>query len=105
VTPPPPPRPAPTPPAPATPEPGGEISESEAGSTLRRYINSSNYYDGVSGDCLSIRGHGYSNVGYTFSVWDGCVSGGGSRMLGRWRVDSKTREVFRQREDGRFLRP
>jgi hypothetical protein len=92
-------------PAPATPAPTGEISEAEAGSTLRGYINSSNYYDGVSGNCLSVRSHGYRNVGYTFSVWDGCVSGGGSRMLGRWRVDSKTREVFRQRDDGRFLRP
>ena len=90
---------------PPPPAPREEISEVEASSTLRGYITSSNYYDGVSSTCLSIRGQGYRNVGYTFSVWDSCVSGGGSRMLGRWRVDAKTREVFRQREDGRFLRP
>lgn len=96
------PRPAPSTPAPAQ---TGEISETEAASTLHGYITSRNYYDGVSGNCLAIRSHGYRNVGYTLSVWDGCVSGGGSRMLGRWRVDSKTREVFRQRDDGRFLRP
>jgi hypothetical protein len=101
-----PPTPAPRPSTPApAPAPREEISEVDASSTLRGFISSRSYYDGVSSSCLSIRGHGYRNVGYTFSVWDSCVSGGGSRMLGRWRVDSKTREVFRQREDGRFLRP
>lgn len=92
------------PPAPR-PEPSGEISESEASSILRGHLAGSNPYDGVSGSCLQVRSLGYRNVGYTFSVWDACVEGGGSRMLGRWRVDSKTREVFRQRDDGRYLRP
>ena len=91
-------------PAPA-PARTGEISDAEGAATLRSYINSNSYYEGVSGDCVQVRSQGYSNVGYTYSVWDGCVSGGGSRMLGRWRVDSKTREVFRQQGDGRFLRP
>lgn len=80
-----------------------EISETQAAATLSGSIGGA--YEGVSRDCLQIRSHGYKNVGYTFSVWDACVSGGGSRMLGRWRVDSKTREVFRQREDGRYLKP
>ncbi|HYO77482.1 MAG TPA: hypothetical protein VE010_13555, partial [Thermoanaerobaculia bacterium] len=93
------------PPQQASQTPSGEISDAQAAATLRGFIASSNYYDGVSGDCVQVRSHGYRNVGYTFSVWDGCMAGGGSRMLGRWRVDSKTREVFRQREDGRFLRP
>lgn len=97
ITPPPPaPRPAPV--------QTGEISESEAAGTLSSFVRSNNPYDTRS-DCLQIRSHGYRNVGYTFSVWDACVEGGGSQMLGRWRVDSKTREVFRQRGDGRFLRP
>jgi hypothetical protein len=101
TVPPPPPaaRPAPSP------SPSGEISDSQAAATLRSYITSNSYYEGVSGDCVQVRSQGYSNVGYTYAVWDGCVAGGGSRMLGRWRVDSKTREVFRQREDGRYLRP
>jgi hypothetical protein len=104
------PQPAPTP-APVQPAPtpapsaGGEISEGEATNVLRGFITSRNYYDGVSPECVQVRGSGYRNVGYGFTVWDGCVSGGGSRMLGRWRVDSKTREVFRQRDDGRYLRP
>ncbi len=102
-TPPAAPAPAPRPaPAPAR---TGEISDAEGAATLRSYINSNSYYEGVSGECVQVRSQGYSNVGYTYSVWDGCVSGGGTRMLGRWRVDSKTREVFRQQGNGRFLRP
>jgi hypothetical protein len=104
-------QPRPTPvqphPAPAPPprdERAEEITDSEALSTLRGYLASNNPYD-TSGDCLQTRSMGYKNVGYTFSVWDSCVEGGGSRMLGRWRVDSKTREVFRQGDDGRYLRP
>lgn len=95
--------PPPASPAPA-PAPSSEISESEAAATLSSYVRSNNPYD-TRGDCLQVRSQGYRNAGYTFSVWDACVSGGGSRMLGRWRVDSKTREVFRQSDDGRYLRP
>jgi hypothetical protein len=78
-----------------------EISESEATLTLRHHLASANPYD-VSPNCLQIRSAGYRNAGYTFSVWDACVEGGGTRMLGRWRVDAKTREVFRQNDDGRY---
>jgi len=78
-----------------------EISESEATSTLRRHLAAANPYD-VSPNCLQLRSVGYRNVGYTFSVWDACVEGGGTRMLGRWRVDAKTREVFRQGDNGRY---
>jgi hypothetical protein len=92
-------------PQPAEPAPREEISESEASSILRGHLAGSNPYEGVSSSCLQVRGLGYRNAGYTFSVWDACVEGGGSRMLGRWRVDSMTREVFRQRDDGRYLRP
>jgi hypothetical protein len=109
-----PPRPIPRPqpvennPAPR-PEPrpaaSAEISESEATSVLRGHLAGSNPYEGVSSSCMQLRSLGYRNVGYTFAAWDTCVEGGGSRMLGRWRVDSKTREVFRQRDDGRYLRP
>lgn len=79
---------------------GGEISESEALATLRGYINGRDYYH-VEPDCIAVRSGGYRNVGYTIDVRDSCSS----RLLGRWRVDAKTREVFRQREDGRYLRP
>ena len=97
------PKPAVTKPAvtkPAVTKPAGEISESAAVSTLRGYITSKHYYD-TSADCLALSSREYRNAGYTIDVHDSC----NSRLLGRWRVDSKTREIFRQREDGRYLRP
>jgi hypothetical protein len=77
-----------------------EISESEAISTLRGFLVTRNYYNTAAG-CVRVSSRGYRNVGYTLDVHDSCES----RHLGRWRVDTKTREVFRQQADGRFLRP
>lgn len=77
-----------------------EIGVSEAISTLRNFVTSRDYYR-VGADCIAVGSLGYQNTGYTLEVRDSC----GSKTLGRWRVDSKTREIFRQREDGRYLRP
>jgi hypothetical protein len=96
----PPAQPAPRPAVRTPARPSGEISESEAVATLRGFLTSRNYYP-VGSECVEVRSEGYRNVGYTLEVSDSC----NSRELGRWRVDAKTREVFRQREDGRFLRP
>jgi hypothetical protein len=93
------PRPADTTPPPP-PASSSEISESEAVAVLRGFVTSRDYY-GVGAACTSITTHGYRNVGYTMEVFDSCSH----RMLGRWRVDAKTREVFRQQDDGRYLRP
>lgn len=91
----------PPPPVPAAPPPPDpEISEAEAINTLRGYVTSRRYYD-TGPECIGITSAGYANAGYTLEVHDTCAS----RRLGRWRVDSKTREVFVQREDGRFLEP
>lgn len=81
------------------------ISEGEASSVLSRFLGSGNRYRDVSRECVEVRGEGYRNAGYGFSVWDACVRGGGARRLGRWRVDAMTREVFEQQEDGRYQRP
>ncbi|HUR79924.1 MAG TPA: hypothetical protein VM733_04110 [Thermoanaerobaculia bacterium] len=81
-----------------------EISGDEAAAILRNYVRSTRYYD-VAGECIRVENRGYRNVGFNLEVWHSCAGGGASRLLGRWRVDSKTREVFRQREDGRYLRP
>ena len=87
-------------PAPATPVPASEITEPQAEAVLRGYITSRRYYD-TGPECVSLSTREYRNAGYTIDVHDSC----NSRQLGRWRVDSKTREIFRQREDGRYLRP
>jgi cytoskeletal protein RodZ len=81
-----------------------EISATDAEAILRNYVTSSNYYS-LGGECVRINNRGYKNAGYTLEVWDACRPGGASRMLGSWRVDSKTREVFRRRDDGRYLKP
>jgi hypothetical protein len=100
------PQPAPVPVrvVPPRPERDGEISAAEAESTLRNYVRSTRYYP-VAGECIRVENRGYRNVGYNMEVWHSCAGGGASRLLGRWRVDSKTRELFRQQEDGRYLRP
>ena len=78
-----------------------EATEAEARQSLERYVVSRRDY-GVSANCVSISGLGYRNAGYTFDVRDRCSG----NSLGRWRVDSENpSEVFRQRADGRFLRP
>lgn len=82
------------------PRASNEISSDEASSVLASYLGNHDMY-GVDAHCLSVTNLGYRNVGYTLEVRDTCAS----RTLGRWRVDSKTREVFRQSEDGRFLKP
>jgi len=61
-----------------------------------------NYYNGVAGDCQDVRSEGYVNVGYTMAVVDRCS--GGSE-LGRWRVDARNGDVFRQQGDGRYVKP
>ena len=78
----------------------GEISDEEAISTVRGYIVTRNYYNTNAG-CIRVSNRGYRNAGYTLDVHDSCEA----RHLGRWRVDARTREVFRQQQDGRFLRP
>ena len=92
------------PPAPAPRQAPAEITSSDAEAILRNYVTSADYYR-VRGECLRINNRGYRNVGYTLEIWDACQPGGASRMLGSWRVDAKTREVFRRRDDGRYLRP
>jgi hypothetical protein len=90
-------------PPPATPMPAErEITEEQAVAVLRGFVASNERYL-VRAECLRIGSRGYSNAGYTLDVYDTCESPGAPRS--RWRVDSKTREVFVQREDGRFLRP
>lgn len=81
-------------------QPQGEITQPQAEATLRGYI-ASRAELGVSGDCLAVSPVEYKNRGYTMSAADRCDE----KALGRWRVDSVTREVFRQQSDGRFLRP
>lgn len=84
----------------------GELSESAAIDRLSGFLASNNPYD-VPASCLSIHSLGYSNRGYTLEVSSrDCPENRSTpRPLGAWRVDTLTREIFRQRGDGRFLKP
>ena len=96
---------APSEPPRAEPDPQPALlNDEQASATLRAFVTSRNYYD-VASECVRVESRGFRNRGYDYEVWHSCESGGGSRLLGRWRVDAKTREVFRQYEDGRYLRP
>lgn len=99
------PTPAPAPsPKPSTPAraPQRELSGGQAEAKMRGYAAS--YYN-TSPECVRVTNRGYRNAGYTLEVWGTCGGGSGSRLLGRWRIDAKNGEVFRQREDGRYLKP
>ncbi len=82
----------------------GMLSDEQASATLRDFVTSRDLYR-VGADCMRIESRGFRNRGYAYEVWHTCGRRGASRLLGRWRVDALTRDVFRQHEDGRFLRP
>lgn len=99
------PTPAPVPsPKPSTPAraPQRELSGGQAEAKMRGYAAS--YYK-TSPECVRVRNRGYRNAGYALEVWGTCGERSGSRLLGRWRIDAKNGEIFRQREDGRYLKP
>ena len=91
-------------PAPEPERPSSMLNDEQASATLREYVTSRNYYK-VEDDCVRVESRGLRNRGFDYEVWHSCERGGGSRLLGRWRVDALTREVFRQQGDGRYLRP
>ena len=114
---PPPPRPIPRPvpqpvpvlqpapiPQPTPPASDELLDESGATVRLRSFLAQNNPYD-VPIRCLDISSLGFSNRGYTLQVTQLACDSAEARTLDRWRVDALTREVFRQRSDGRFTRP
>ena len=80
----------------------GEITDSQAEDVLRNFVVSRDYYQLGSAECVGTVVQGYKNRGYAIDVVDRCGDRG---RVGRWRVDSLTREVFVQKADGRYLRP
>ncbi len=94
------PAPGPTPSRPSADDGAVSVREDDAIAIVRGAAL--NYYNGVAGDCQDVRSEGFINVGYTMAVVDRCS--GGSE-LGRWRVDARNGDVFRQQGDGRYVKP
>lgn len=101
-----PPQAPPRPPVAAPVTSNGQLSEGGAIDRLRGFLAGNNPY-GVPSSCLDIRSLGFSNRGYTLLVVQSSCDASSEppHPLGRWRVDTLTREVFRQHSNGRFLRP
>ena len=86
--------------------PHGEISEARATERVSEYVRARNYYN-LPAECFALRNLGYRNVGYTVEIYSAdCEQRRGSpELLGRWRVDALTEEIFVENSSGRFVRP
>lgn len=87
---------------------GGQISEEQAIRQLMAWLKSHpSYYSQV--DCLKPKSLGYRNAGYTIElVAESCPGNQKTRLkgvVGRWRVDAKTAEIYVQNEAGKYVSP
>ena len=84
------------------------ISEEQAVHQVTTWIKSNRYYD-VPPDCLRAKSLGYKHAGYTIElVAEGCPGNPETRLegvVGRWRVDAKTAEIYVQNGEGRYVPP
>lgn len=83
--------------------PEGDLSEAGAVATLLGWVTTNDHYD-VRDSCIGVRSQGYSNRGYTIELL-ALNCDGRDGLLGRWRVDTLTHDVYEQKPDGRYLSP
>jgi len=91
---------------PPRPEAALKVSEGEATEILRNWIVSRKFYPADSA-CIQVRSLGFKNAGYTAeAVSGGCnpATPSGS-VVGKWRIDAATGEVFVQNARGRYVSP
>jgi hypothetical protein len=90
---------------PSAPAAAPEISERDAVARVSSFVAARDYYD-IPSSCFETRSLGYENVGFTIEVVGTCADiGNAGRILGRWRVDARTNDVYVQKSDGRYLSP
>jgi hypothetical protein len=81
------------------------IDADDAARTLADWVREHEYYDLPAG-CVAQRDLGLGNAGYTIELTaDGCPGRAQGLLLGRWRVDARTRAVFVQDAAGTFRTP
>src|SRR6266478_7512521 len=85
--------------------PTGQISEEQAIHELMTWIKSHpSYYSQV--DCLKPKSLEYKNAGYTIEITaEGCPGNRPKGVVGRWRVDAKTSEIYVQNKAGKYVSP
>lgn len=82
-----------------------QITEEQAIHQLTTWIKSNRYYD-FPLDCLRTKSLGHKNAGYTFElVAEGCLGNSPEGVVGRWRVDAKTAEIYVQNGAGKYVSP
>ena len=85
--------------------PGGEISEEQAIHLLTTWIKFHRYYD-FPQVCLRAKSLGYKNAGYTIELAaEGCPGNTPEGVVGRWRIDAKTGEIYVQNRAGKYVSP
>lgn len=68
-------------------------------------MKSHRYYD-FPPDCLRAKSLGYKNSGYTIKLAaEGCAGNTPEGVVGRWRVDAKTGEIYVQNRSGKYVSP
>jgi hypothetical protein len=82
-----------------------QISEDAAIQALMTWIQSHNYYD-LPARCIKPKSLGCKNEGYAIELFVGnCAGYTQDSLLGRWRVDVHTAEVYVQNKTGKYLSP
>lgn len=79
------------------------IDEAEAQTLLARWVAGNRYYP-VRSDCLQTRSTTLKNMGYATELWSkGCDAP--EKLLGRWRVDGNTGELYVMNDAGKYAPP
>jgi eukaryotic-like serine/threonine-protein kinase len=99
-------RPAASPPPPATTDGRQRMTASEATHTLLTRVRRLDYYD-ARPDCLRAGAVQYRNEGYSVEIRTrSCPDGPPpNTLLGSWRVDAYSGEIFVRNERGRYVDP
>ena len=84
---------------------GAELTDDQAKDTLMSWLGRHATY-GVAARCLSPKIVEHKNDGYTIDIVSGtCAGQTPGRILGRWRVDARSGDVFVQNANGKFVVP
>lgn len=79
------------------------IDETEAQTLLTRWVGDNRYYP-VRSDCLQTKATALKNMGYSTELWSkGCDAP--EKLLGRWRVDGNTGELYVMNDAGKYAAP
>lgn len=81
------------------------VSEPQAAALLLKWLDQHNHY-ALAPNCIQTKSLGLKNAGYTIEILSlNCPGRTAGTILGRWRVDAYTSELFVQNADGKYHAP